>query len=449
MGVDPQLSTLADNGGPTRTIALLVGSPAIDNGGSAGCYATDGSRLNTDQRGAPRARDGNFNDTIRCDIGAYELAIVGAQQTGARPVADGDLWEWQALPATHLDRTTAATITGSVADPSAADLSADLRSAWRPGALYFAVVVKDDVLVGNSSAKPWNDDAVELSLHVPARGKTHQFTLGLDGRQYDNGNPISSLTVFTHTISGGWSLEATIPTWVLGLDALAAEQEYPFTFGLWDDDTRSIPAQTHMIWQGAPSTTFATDWGTLKLRSDVYDFPQPLTPTSTATATPTATSTATATATASPTATETLTVTPTPTATQKPTETPTATPTPTEPPTVTPTATLTWLTIGGLVWYDVNGNGVRETGEPPLPDVQIRLLTEGLQVGASITDADGRYDFGPRLPGVYVVREVQPGWLRFSTTPNEVTITRSEGGPVTVDFGDWDGRALYLPLVLR
>ncbi len=146
-------------------------------------------------------------------------SLIEAPQAGVRPTIDGNLWEWQALPATHLDRANASSITGSETDPSPADLSADLRSAWRPGVLYFAVAVTDDVLVGSQSAKPWNDDAIELSIHVPATGKTHQFTIGLDGRQYENGNAISTLSVFTRTVPGGWTLETVIPAWVLGLDA--------------------------------------------------------------------------------------------------------------------------------------------------------------------------------------------------------------------------------------
>ena len=170
-----------------------------------------------------------------------------------------------ALPATHLDRTTASSITGSETSPTPADLSADLRGAWRPGLLYFAAAVTDDVLVGNQNIRPWNDDAVELSLQVPSTGKTHQFTIGLDGSQYDNGAAISSLTVMTRTVPGGWTLETAIPAWVLGLDALAAGQEYPFTFGLWDDDTRSAAAQTHMLWRGTVTDTYQPDWGTLQL----------------------------------------------------------------------------------------------------------------------------------------------------------------------------------------
>jgi hypothetical protein len=55
---DPQLEPLADNGGPTMTLALPSGSPAIDAGVAEGCPMTD-------QRGEPR--DG------ACDVGAFEL----------------------------------------------------------------------------------------------------------------------------------------------------------------------------------------------------------------------------------------------------------------------------------------------------------------------------------------------------------------------------------------
>src|SRR5262249_20347535 len=64
--VDPVLGPLADNGGPTRTHALMAGSPAIDAG--AGCPATD-------QRGMPRPRDRTGDGTALCDIGAFEFAV--------------------------------------------------------------------------------------------------------------------------------------------------------------------------------------------------------------------------------------------------------------------------------------------------------------------------------------------------------------------------------------
>jgi hypothetical protein len=60
---DPRLGALADNGGPTDTMALGPGSAAIDAATSAGCPATD-------QRGVPRPFGAG------CDIGAYEAAAL-------------------------------------------------------------------------------------------------------------------------------------------------------------------------------------------------------------------------------------------------------------------------------------------------------------------------------------------------------------------------------------
>jgi CSLREA domain-containing protein len=68
--LDPRLGPLADNGGPTLTHALLPGSPAIDTAADAACPSTD-------QRGAPRPRDGNGDGNASCDIGAFEAPAAG------------------------------------------------------------------------------------------------------------------------------------------------------------------------------------------------------------------------------------------------------------------------------------------------------------------------------------------------------------------------------------
>ena len=59
---NPLLGALANNGGQTRTRALMQGSPAIDVQVS-GCPATD-------QRGNVRPDD--TDGELNCDIGAYE-----------------------------------------------------------------------------------------------------------------------------------------------------------------------------------------------------------------------------------------------------------------------------------------------------------------------------------------------------------------------------------------
>jgi len=69
--------TLADNGSPTRTHALIAGSPAVDAVPAGNCVTT------TDQRGAPRPQDGDGNTVADCDIGAFELAMQPAVAVAA------------------------------------------------------------------------------------------------------------------------------------------------------------------------------------------------------------------------------------------------------------------------------------------------------------------------------------------------------------------------------
>ena len=66
---DPNLSPLQRNGGPTETMALLPGSPAIDSGNPDGCTDSRGHLLKTDQRDMPRP---DKEDSGGCDRGAYE-----------------------------------------------------------------------------------------------------------------------------------------------------------------------------------------------------------------------------------------------------------------------------------------------------------------------------------------------------------------------------------------
>lgn len=75
---NPLLGPLGSNGGPTQTVLLLQGSPAIDAGSDAVCAAAPvGGR---DQRGTARPTGAH------CDIGAYETGVInpepGPRQSG-------------------------------------------------------------------------------------------------------------------------------------------------------------------------------------------------------------------------------------------------------------------------------------------------------------------------------------------------------------------------------
>lgn len=70
---------LHDNGGPTQTIALQSGSPAIDTAVTANCPATD-------QRGVTRPQGAG------CDIGAFELEQLRYLWTGFFQPVDTGIW---------------------------------------------------------------------------------------------------------------------------------------------------------------------------------------------------------------------------------------------------------------------------------------------------------------------------------------------------------------------
>jgi large repetitive protein len=63
VGKDPKLGALANNGGPTQTMAIALSSPALNAIPKAACAVA------TDQRGVHRPQG------ARCDIGAYERKL--------------------------------------------------------------------------------------------------------------------------------------------------------------------------------------------------------------------------------------------------------------------------------------------------------------------------------------------------------------------------------------
>ncbi|WP_406698511.1 choice-of-anchor Q domain-containing protein [Singulisphaera sp. Ch08] len=112
INTDPLLGPLADNGGPTQTMALLPGSPAIDAGLARLGVATD-------QRGVPRPQG------AAPDIGAFELAtapfvrltpatatlLVGASHSVTATVLDPNVRPLAGVPVTF--QVTAGPNTGA------------------------------------------------------------------------------------------------------------------------------------------------------------------------------------------------------------------------------------------------------------------------------------------------------------------------------------------------
>jgi len=97
ISIDPLLGPLADNGGPTRTFALLTGSPAI-NGGAVSNVSVP-IILTTDQRGVGYSRrcSPGVPAFASVDIGAFEAheSTDASPPTAApsqSPVANGTGW---------------------------------------------------------------------------------------------------------------------------------------------------------------------------------------------------------------------------------------------------------------------------------------------------------------------------------------------------------------------
>ena len=127
--MDPGLSPdgLRGNGGPTQTVALEIGSPAIDAGDNAVCAAPGPTGLGgIDQRGVARFRHGDS----RCDIGAYEFVNLAVLPTflffGSEPV--GGASPDQIVSETN-NQLTSVTLRETIEGADAADFAVDLSGS--------------------------------------------------------------------------------------------------------------------------------------------------------------------------------------------------------------------------------------------------------------------------------------------------------------------------------
>ena len=97
-------------------------------------------------------------------------------------------------------------------------------------------------------------------------------------------------------------------------------------------------------------------------------------------------------------------------------------------------------TIYGVMFNDLNGNGVKDAGESNLENWRIRLFKGGVQIDSTLTTHDG-YRFNNLDSGTYVVREQsQAGWIQTSPSSISYTITLGIGDTVNgkdKDFGSF------------
>jgi hypothetical protein len=109
---EPMLGPLQDNGGPTQTIAPLVGSPAIDQGKSFGLTADQRGRLRPfDFPGVPNAIGGDGSDIGSVELNPASLVVVNTNDNGPGSLRQAIL---DASPADDDTISFASGLTGTI-----------------------------------------------------------------------------------------------------------------------------------------------------------------------------------------------------------------------------------------------------------------------------------------------------------------------------------------------
>jgi Right handed beta helix region len=138
---DAQLGPLQNNGGPTRTHALLPGSPAIDRGSGIDCPTID-------QRGARRPLGAS------CDVGAFEFGVLlAAVELNGSTFETGDIVTYHATVNPGLAQT--------------------------PVDIYFGIRLPDGTLLSFVEEQPGVVGIVIGSTPVPFRANVTAVPLAL------------------------------------------------------------------------------------------------------------------------------------------------------------------------------------------------------------------------------------------------------------------------------
>ncbi|MEI6509176.1 MAG: SdrD B-like domain-containing protein, partial [Bacteroidota bacterium] len=99
--------------------------------------------------------------------------------------------------------------------------------------------------------------------------------------------------------------------------------------------------------------------------------------------------------------------------------------------TISATFAINTYTVTGIIFLDVNSNGVKDAGEINYQNVTVTL--GGASTATTTTDVNGAYSFGNLSPGEYTVTISSPdGYSLTTSNPVSVTIT---SGNNTTNFG--------------
>jgi Bacterial Ig-like domain (group 3) len=270
---DPGLAPLGDNGGPTETMALLTGSPAIGAGSAALEVGPGGTSLTTDQRGEPL-------DFPTPDIGAYQTqSIISLSFTGltspsvtygtasvtiSGTLANGDL----APPDTESVQITLDGVTQSAAFGSGGAFSTTFGTSTLPASATPYTVTYSYAGVANFAAA-----ATTSTLTVGQA--TPSVSVSINGGAYNGSAFNATTTVAGVSGQAAASLEGITPapvyyagstatgTPLTGAPTDAGTYTVVATFaGSADYAAHTSAAVTFTIAKATPTVSVATPGGT-------------------------------------------------------------------------------------------------------------------------------------------------------------------------------------------
>jgi uncharacterized repeat protein (TIGR01451 family) len=192
---NPRLGALANNGGPTKTFALLTGSPALETGNDAICRSALVN--NRDQRGATRPKGGH------CDIGAVEagfadlsVAIVDTPD----PVVVGNQLTWTVkITNSGIVTATGVTLTDQLQTTgyNFIGLTTSQGSCNEP-------TLSGKVLCNLGNIANGKTATVKLMVYPIIVGQLNN-TARVSSNQYDNHLPNNKASQSTRSHEGTWT----------------------------------------------------------------------------------------------------------------------------------------------------------------------------------------------------------------------------------------------------
>lgn len=226
VNTDPELGSLAMNGGLTETLALAPSSPAVDTGDNSICP-------NNDQRGSIRPADGNLDGTFICDIGAFELYIPAADlhindMTAPDTVFASDNFEVSVN--VHVDPNATAPSQGVVftTDPLPTDLTVHSAQVTTASGTTPCNVASQVVTCDAGTLDP--DEIASVVITVSAANPSPELTLTAHVSQTSPTDPdLANNTASVHVKVLGLSdlsVTSTAPSEPL---ALGTETALPFS----------------------------------------------------------------------------------------------------------------------------------------------------------------------------------------------------------------------------